>query len=89
MIDSDSWSQFVLSFFASTGIDKEWLDHIILNWNALKSESACGCHIEDGVIQWCKGYEDIVDNRRANVDDRYFPHESDDDEPLGEKSEIY
>lgn len=83
MIDPEGWEKFVISFF---GVDEHWLDHIVINWNPLKNESSCGCHVVKGELEWCDGYEQIVEIRRANEDDTYFP---DANEPLGEKSELY
>jgi hypothetical protein len=84
MIDSEGWEQFVVSFFSCVGVDKEWLDHITINWNSLKGESACGCVIAHGELEICDGYKQIVEIRSIKA-----RLAEDDDEPLGEQSEIY
>ena len=85
MIDPEGWENFVISFF---GVDEHWLDHIVLNWNPLKNESSCGCHLKYGELEWCDGYKLIVEIRRtqAKLDDL---QQTGNDEPLGENIELY
>ena len=68
MIDLEGWAEFTVSFF---GVDHHWVDHITVNWNALKSESACGCQIVYGELEWCEGYKRIVEarNLRARLEE--------------------
>lgn len=91
MVDSESWERLIVSFF---GVDQEWLDHLVLNWNALKNEAGCGCVIEYGEIVWCEGYRKIAEirNVKARLEELERAEASinindDLDEPLGEVSE--